>query len=230
MHYRDIHDTVVSHFPECSFPGNLDACENNGGAEINIKVWFEWGFVSLEMITLVTWLQFQSNLCIREDKSMQRDWNGLDKFWLRQWRSSTRRENVSFKEIKKCWRSHTGDRMVTFSCGLPHTRIRTVWGNKLSLSLFIKHNFESKYKLCNKGSGHKHTNKETHKTQWVTVCYYFVMITFLFLEILLKMRSFQRIWKIIKRTILLVKQIGQSSRIIWTVQCQHFKVIKRRDL
>lgn len=152
---------IFSHtFPECSFPGNLDACENNGGADINIQ--FEWRFVSLEMITLVTWLQFQSNLYIRKDNSMQRDWNDLDKFWLRQWRRNTRRENVSFKEIKKCWRSQTGDWTVTFSCGLPQTRIRTVWGNKVSLSLFIKHNFESKYKLCNKGSGHKHTSTETH--------------------------------------------------------------------
>lgn len=170
MHYRDIHCNVVfdfqSHFPWMqfsNFPGNLDACENNGGADhFNIKLWSEWIYVSLEMITLVTWLQFQSNLYFREDNSMQRDWNDLDKLWLRQWRSSTRRENVSFKEIRKCWRSQNGEWMVTFSYGLPQTRIRTEWENKVSLSLFIKHNFESKYKLCNKGSGHKHTSTETH--------------------------------------------------------------------
>lgn len=35
--------------------------------------------MSLEIITLVTSLHFLSNLYFREDISMQRDWNDLDK-------------------------------------------------------------------------------------------------------------------------------------------------------
>lgn len=57
-------------------------------------------------------------------------------------------KNSSCKGIKKCWGSHK--RWADRNIFLPQTRIRTDWGNTVFLSVYIKQNFESKYRLCNK--------------------------------------------------------------------------------
>lgn len=55
-----------------------------------------------------------------------------------------------------------------------------------------------------------YTHRSTHKTQWVTVCFYFVRMVFLFIGLPFKIRSVHINWQ---RVILLWKKIGQSSKI-----------------
>lgn len=56
------------------------------------------------------------------------------------------------------------------------------------LSLFIKHNFESKYRLCKKGSGHicRHTQQKHSESLCV---FYSALMMCLFIELPFKIRS-----------------------------------------
>lgn len=149
-----------------------------GADHFYIKLRSEWRCVSLEIITLVTSLHFLSNLYFKGGYfyAKRLEWP-RQKPWPGWWRSSTRRENLRFKEMKKCWRSQNGDWMVTFSCGPPPppTRIWIEYGgilcfchcsSSITLSLNIGY--------VRKGSGHTHASAHarthTHETRRVSHC------------------------------------------------------------
>lgn len=69
-----------------------------------------------------------------------------------------------------------------------------------------------------------YTHRSTHKTQWVTVCFYFVRTVFLFIELPFKIRSVHINWP---RVILLWKKIGQSSKIKCSINTHKLFRFKR---
>lgn len=77
----------------------------------------------------------------------RQDWPRWTEAWIMK-EQHKQGKNSSCKGIKKCWGSHK--RWVDRNIFLPQTRIRTDWGNTVFLSVYIKQNVESKYRLCNK--------------------------------------------------------------------------------